>query len=369
MRYLQTRVAVAVAALGILAIAGCAPKKEAASGGAAAPAASTSATPAPAAQTTVTYAIIPKMLNNPVFPLAKLGAQKAARDLEAANPGTKYEIIFQSSQTGKANEQADTITTIAGKKVDGMSISVIDANAVKGPINDAVDKGIPVMCFDSDAPDTKRVSFYAVNDEAIGKELGNQLIAAVGKDKMTGEVAILSGQSSAPNLQDRVKGVESALDAKDFPGVKILPILYCDDNLDKSVELIRTTMQAHPKLTGFVFVGGWPLFVKNALDKVDPKITKVVSVDTLPAERDYLKAGQVACLIGQKYFGWGEESVKTLEGIRTGKNKTPPAFIDSGYDLIFNTPTDDQRKLAHDNVRVFSAAEYDKLWDEWNKEN
>jgi len=328
------------------------------------------ATSLPASSKTITYAIIPKMLNNPVFTLAQRGAEAEARELEKENPGTTYNIIYQSSQTGQANEQADTISTLTDRHVDGMSISVIDANAVRGPINDATREGIPVMCFDSDAPGTSRLTLYSVDDEKIGHELANELISAVGGAKaMTGEVAILSGQSSAPNLQNRIKGVQEVLNSKNFPGVAFLPVLYCDDNIDKSIEEIRTTMQAHPNLRGFVFVGGWPLFAKNALTGVNPKVTKIVSVDALPAERDYLKSGLVYCLVGQKCFGWGQESVRILEKIRTGQLKSPPPFIDSGYDLVFNSPTSAQRKLAHGNIRVFSAGEYDKQWDKWNSTN
>jgi len=327
-----------------------------------------SATPAsPAAATTVTYAIIPKMLNNPVFKLAQLGAIKEAADLHKQNPGTTYNIIFQSSQTGKANEQAETIDTLANKGVNGMSISTIDANAVKKPIADAVGDGIPVICFDSDAVGSQRTTLYSVSDEEIGRALGNELVEAVGgKANMKGEIAIVSGQSSAPNLQGRVKGVMDALNPTDYPGVTFLPILYCDDSTPKSVDEIRTTMQAHPNLRGLAFVGGWPLFATHALDGINPKVTPVVSVDSIPQEWPYLASGQVYCLVGQKYFGWGEQSVKILEGLRTGTLKSPPAFIDSGYDLVFKNPTPAQRALAKGDVGVYSADEYAKQWTAWN---
>jgi ribose transport system substrate-binding protein len=317
---------------------------------------------------TIRFAIVPKMLNNPVFALARRGAEKAARDLEAKT-GNQYEIIYQSSNTGVASEQAETITRLAGSRVDGMSISVIDANAVAGPINEAVEAGIPVMCFDSDAPNTQRATFYAVDDIAIGQELARQFLAGCGGPKEAqGEVAILSGQSSAPNLQNRVKGVTDYL-KQQAPNIRMLPTLYCDDKIDVAVEQIQTTLRAKPNLRGILMVGGWPLFADNALESVkDPKRTVVVSVDALPNQREYLKNGQVYCLIGQKCFGWGEESVRVLEDLRTGAKKGYGDFIDSGYDLVFNNPTPEQRQMAKGNIKVYSAAEYDKQWEEWNQD-
>ncbi len=328
------------------------------------------ATPAATPAKTVTYVIVPKMLSNPVFALAQRGAQKAGRDLDAADPTTKHDIIFQTGEKGDAAGQAETINTFTAKKVDGMSVSAIDANAVRQPINDAVDAGIPVICFDSNATGSKAMTLFGISDEAAGRELANQIVAALGKANVSGEFAIMSGQSSAPNLQARVKAVQDVLNPKDYPGAKFLPILYCDDKIDRAVELIRTTMQAHPKLKGLILVGGWPLFAKGALDNVDPSVTKVVAVDALSQEQEYLESGKVYCLVGQRCFGWGERSVHILDELRTGKS-TPESlgkFVDSGYDLIYANPTPEQLKANSDNVRVYSLADYRKQWTEWNKE-
>jgi ribose transport system substrate-binding protein len=38
-------------------------------------------------------------------------------------------------------------------------------------------------------------------------------------------------------------------------------------------------------------------------------------------------------LIGQKYFGWGSETVKILADIKAGKPPAAP-IVDSGFDLV-----------------------------------
>ncbi len=347
-----------VALVALLVLAGCG-QKEAEEPAQIAP-------PATAPPTEkLTYAIIPKMLNNPVFTLAKRGAEKAAKEL-----GANVEVIYQASETGKAAEQEEVIRNLTNKGVTGMSISVVDANAVREGIDIAVDRGIITMTFDSDCPDSKRACFYAVSDDGIGQELGRQLVEACGgKAKMEGEVAIVSGQSSAPNLQARVGGVQKFLSETDFPKLKFLPILYCDDDGAKSIEQIRTTMQSHPKLRAIIMVGGWPLFLDGALDSVkDFNQTKVVSVDALPKQLDYVESGQVACLVAQKCFDWGYESVMIMENLRTGK-QTYPDFVDSGYDLVFKEPTQAQRDDAKTRkAGCFSLVEYRAQWDKWNAE-
>ena len=53
----------------------------------------------------------------------------------------------------------------------------------------------------------------------------------------------------------------------------------------------------------------------------------------LPPAPDLLKAGKVQVLLGQKYFGWGSESVRLLAGIKAGKMPANP-IIDSGVDVV-----------------------------------
>ena len=59
----------------------------------------------------------------------------------------------------------------------------------------------------------------------------------------------------------------------------------------------------------------------------------MISFDTIPPAPDLLKAGKVQVLLGQKYFGWGSESVRLLADIKAGK-MPPNPIIDSGVDVV-----------------------------------
>ena len=75
------------------------------------------------------------------------------------------------------------------------------------------------------------------------------------------------------------------------------------------------------------------MFTRNALAAVDPSKTKVISFDTISPALDLLREGKVQVLLGQKYFGWGSESVRLLRDIKKGQQ--PPApIIDSGVDVV-----------------------------------
>jgi ribose transport system substrate-binding protein len=64
-----------------------------------------------------------------------------------------------------------------------------------------------------------------------------------------------------------------------------------------------------------------------------PPTTKVISFDTNPPAPELIKTGKVQVLIGQKYFGWGGESVRLLRDYIAGKRPATPV-INSGIDVV-----------------------------------
>jgi hypothetical protein len=76
------------------------------------------------------------------------------------------------------------------------------------------------------------------------------------------------------------------------------------DDAGRVAEIIASASQRYPDLDGWLSVGGWPVFVRNALDPVDPARTKVVAFDTIPPAPDLLRAGRCSCW-SAKYFAWG----------------------------------------------------------------
>ena len=110
--------------------------------------------------------------------------------------------------------QAQRIQQAVNDGADAILISCSDAGKVTGAINDAVDRGVPVMTFDSDAPQSKRFAYYGVDDIKTGQQTMAELAKLMnGK----GKVAILAGNQNAPNLQHRVQGAKD--EAAKHPGM------------------------------------------------------------------------------------------------------------------------------------------------------
>ncbi|HVS72954.1 MAG TPA: substrate-binding domain-containing protein [Phycisphaerae bacterium] len=289
-----------------------------------------------------TFGIVAKSQSNPVFQAAHKGAQDAAKEL-----GAKYNvditINIQTPPAEDAQKEAQAVEQLANAQVDGIAVSCSNANTLVPAINKAVEMGVPVMCFDSDSPRSKRFAYYGTDDTVCGREVAENLAKFMGGK---GNVAILAGNQSAPNLQARAQAVKETL-AK-YPGIKIIDTVYHEETPDKAALAVQREQTAHPEINGWAMIGGWPLFTQDAL-KWDPGTVKVVSVDALPPELAYLKSGHVQLLLAQDCYGWGYKSVEILLAkAKDGKDPANPKVIDP------LTP-----------VTKENADEFAKKWDKW----
>ena len=179
--------------LSALALAGCNRQPEPPQG---------AAPPAGARTQGIKIAMIAKSSTNPVFLSARTGAEAAAKELSAKH-NVPIEIVWLTPPAEDGQVQAQRLAQAVNEGATAALISCSDAGKVTGAINDAVARGVPVMTFDSDVPQSKRFAFYGADDLKVGAETMAELAQQLGAK---GKVAILCGNQNAPNLQKRVKG-------------------------------------------------------------------------------------------------------------------------------------------------------------------
>jgi ribose transport system substrate-binding protein len=254
----------------------------------------------------VRIAMIAKSSTNPVFLSARTGAEAAAKELSSKH-GVPVEIVWLTPPAEDGQVQAQRITQAVNEGATAVLISCSDAGKVNGAINDAVGRGVPVMTFDSDAPDSKRFAFYGVDDLKTGEAVMDELAKQMGE---RGAVAILAGNQNAPNLRKRVEGVKQA--AAKYPKMTIVGTFYHTETpQDAAAEVIRV-QNAYPQIQGWAMIGGWPLFTQTLLSDLDPNKVKIVAVDALPAELAYVDRGLAPVLLAQPTYLWGYVSVQRI---------------------------------------------------------
>lgn len=295
---------------------------------------------------TVVIGFIAKSQSNDVFRVAERGAMDASREL-AAKYNVNIKIDVRTPSEEDPVKQAEAISSLTNQGVDAIIVSASEASTLKDAIDSAVDRGIPVMTFDSDVPESKRFATYACEDISSAKRLTDLLAKSMGEK---GTIAILAGNESAPNLQRRVQGVKDQIKEK-YPNMKVLEpngVFYHQETPEKAAEAIAQAMNANPNIEGWAFVGGWPLFTENAL-RWEPGKVKVISWDGLPAQLAYIRSGHVDVLLAQDCYGWGYKTVDVvLNKIVNGKDPESPMVLDPLY------------AVTKENVE-----EWSKNWDKW----
>jgi ribose transport system substrate-binding protein len=296
---------------------------------------------APAADT-YTLGMIAKSQGNQFFEAAHSGAKAAARELGARH-GITIVIDWRTPNEEDAQKQAEYVEQLVLQGVDGIIISCSDARKLTDAIDKAVRQGIPVVTFSGDAPASQRMVSLGIDDFKCGERTFEELAALL---HGTGVVAAIDGNPNAVNLQQRAAGFRAA--AKRHPGIRLLDIFYHKETPLDAVARIEQVMQANPDITGWGFLGGWPLFTDRAL-KWSPGSVKCVAVDALPPELNYVRSGHVQMLLSQDVYGYGYRSVERLIEKLYLKKSPPSAIEDSVLTAVTSA-----------NVEAFA-----RNWETW----
>lgn len=266
-----------------------------------------------AADRSLTFGVIAKANNNPVFQVVRVSAEAEAKKL-TAEKGVEVKIDWRTPNEEDPQKQAQAIEQLVNAGASGIAVSCSDPNKLATAIDDAVAHGVPVVTFDSDAPQSKRFAFVGTDDV----ECGRDLCRAIAKElNNSGVVAVLAGNPNANNLQRRIVGLKE--EAKNYPGLKILDTFYHKETPQDSVATIEQVMQAHPEVNGWAMLAGWALFSDRAL-KWTPGTVKLVAIVSHPATFQYIREGYTDLLLAQQVYNWGARPVDLLfDAAKNGK--------------------------------------------------
>ncbi len=281
---------------------------------------------------------------NPVYQAVHAGAREAAQKI-GSEYGVEVVVDWQTPAEEDARQQAEAIEQLARSGARGIAVACADAETVTPAIDRAVALGVVVVCFESDAPRSKRLCYYGVDDEACGRQVMAELAQLMGG---RGAIAILAGNQASPHLQRRVEGVKSEL-AK-HPGMELVPdgVVYHAETPEQAAEALNRAQSVNPGIQGWAMVGGWPLLAWNAL-RWEPGTVKVVAMDASPTQLAYLESGHVQVLCAPDYYDWGYRAVEILlDQLVRGR-----------------APESDRRVDPLRRVTKENAGEFRKLWSNW----
>lgn len=254
----------------------------------------------------------------------------AGADAEVKKLGINAKVIKEGAQNGDVNQQIQIMEDLITQKVDGIAIGACDSKALTPYINKAVDAGIPVLSFDTDAPDSKRIGYVGTNNYEAGQAMGEEIGKALnGK----GTVICETGVVSQEGLIKRINGVKSTLKKK-YPNIKIVQTTASGGDTTKALSDIENMITAYPNFDALIQIDasgecGINAFKSHGWTKADKKL---IVFDDLDPVIKGVRDGQVYSTVTQGQYNWGVHGIDELYDLAQGK--TVPKNYNTGYVVI-----------------------------------
>src|SRR5262245_3825922 len=189
-------------------------------------------------------ALVVKNLGNGFFEAARDGGQEAAKELGGV------ELIYTGPTKPTAEGQVEIINTLIAQKVDAIVISANDPDALVPVCKKAAQRGITVLSFDSGVAKAGRAfQINPSNPDLIGLKQLQMAAKTIGGK---GEIAILSATAQATNQNKWIQVMKDDLKKPEFAGLKLVDVVYGDDQSDKSYREAIGLFRKHPDLKAII---------------------------------------------------------------------------------------------------------------------
>jgi ribose transport system substrate-binding protein len=163
-----------------------------------------------------------------------VGSQNYAKD----HPDVKITVDGPASEAD-VDKQVAILENIVSRKPDGILIAPTSSDAPVPAIEDAVQKGIPVVTVDNRVNSKKAPAHPATDNVKGGALAADKLVEAIkalGKEPK-GKIALISAYAGIEVLTKRDDGFTKRL-AEIAPELKILPVRYVDNDIQKAISSV-----------------------------------------------------------------------------------------------------------------------------------
>ncbi|HBI64052.1 MAG TPA: hypothetical protein DDX51_02895 [Clostridiales bacterium] len=249
--------------------------------------------------------VIAQATETPFMHLLQAGIEDARK--EVSNFGA--EVLMRSMIGLDIDLQLKLIDELVEEGINGLAIAPADDVRMRNRINELVDSGIPVVTFNADIDDTRRLCFVGQNSELAGRACAALLSAIIGNK---GLVLPISGHQYNHSHTLRIKGFCSEME-NCFPEVKLLPSVFCQDDDTLTQQLTEQTLRDHPDLTAIYVAAGGQSGVCRGLARLGcTGSVRVICYDLIPNNIKNLLNSRIDFLIDQDAHTQGYQPIMIL---------------------------------------------------------
>jgi simple sugar transport system substrate-binding protein len=277
------------------------------------------------------FVFVNHVTTNPFFTPTQYGAQDACALLNC-------EFQWTGSKDSIVAEMVNATKTAISAKADGIALAVVDKDAFKAPVDEALAAGIPVVSYNADGakddPGTNRLSYIGQGLYDSGFQLGQRAVAS---GLASGDVVGFIATPGALNIQPRIDGASDAIKQSGKP-IKFTAV-GTNADVTKGLSIIDAYAQGHPNLTGMLAVdAGSTQAVGQVVQKYkmrDKGLKVAGGFDLVPETLQAIKGGSLDYTIDQQPYLQGFLPVLYLYMYKLSGGLVFPSETNTG--LLFVT--------------------------------
>jgi LacI family transcriptional regulator len=274
----------------------------------------------------------------PVQIASYFDAVRAGIASAAAPYSSSVELLFRSNPNLGQGEVELLQQTLEEDPLDGLIFCPGDPDGVRQLMRRAAARRIPVVCVNTDAPNTRRLTSVAMDGRTGGMLAGELMHRFL---PTGGEVAIVTGlRTTLVHLQE-TQGFRDALESLSS-SLRVVMEVEAHDEPNEAYEKCSGLLAQHPDLRGIYVCTANSMAVLRALaDFGRTGEVTIIGTDIFPELAEAIRAGKVMATIYQRPARQGRLAFESLfrflvEGVCPPQSilVTPSVILRANLDSI-----------------------------------
>ncbi|MCR2803758.1 sugar ABC transporter substrate-binding protein [Paenibacillus soyae] len=288
-----------------------------------------------------------RLLFGILYPMAHPFYEMITQLTEQSAEPLGIDLFVKAPDEVNLEQQIRMMEQMIKQRVDGIAVSPVDGDALAPVIDKAIDAGIPVICFETDSPGSKRLSYIGA-DHFKGGELVGEVLDQLLKGR--GMVLVESGFPTMTAQKQRLEGMLQYIES--HTDIQVLDIRYNGGSEDQALADMEIMIDGHPHFDAFVSLDLWSASSSILVWKAKGLNRDVVAFGMQSDIKEAIHNGQITSVVSQNEQQWGEEIIAGLlaaahqkpimERIDTGTRVMTRSTVDSFPDIA-RTPSQTSR--------------------------
>lgn len=275
-------------------------------------------------------AIVSKGFSQQFWQIVKSGAEDAAKE-------KNVRITFVGPPTESAVEtQIQELTDALSANPDAIGFAALDSRAAAPLLQQAKERNIPVIGFDSGVDSDIPLTTVATDNKAAAAEAAKQMADKLGGK---GTIAVIAHDQTSLSGKDRRDGFLDWM-KQNAPGITILPVQYSASDQTKAADIAKSFVQANPDLAGIFGTNeASATGMVKGVQETGKQGLVLAGFDSGTAQINAIKSGDMAGSVTQDPYGMGQKLVESA--VQAINGESLPASVDTGYYWYDSTNLDD----------------------------